>query len=160
MNIFSGILTTGLASGAIVLSLATAALANENTQQGVLKCDVEGGVGLLLGSKKDMTCVFTKNDGTVENYAGRVLTIGIDIGATKESHITWAVLAPSGDNDVGALAGNYHGVKAEATVAGGVGANILVSAGNQFTLQPISVQSQEGMNVAAGLGSIKLEHVE
>lgn len=160
MKISTAMLKTGLASSAIVLSLATSALANENTQQGVLKCDVEGGVGMLLGSKKDMACVFTKNDGTVENYTGRVLTIGVDIGVTKDSHITWAVLAPSGDNEVGALAGSYDGVKAEATVAGGVGANVLVSAGNQFTLQPISVQTQKGLNVAAGFGSIKLEYAK
>lgn len=160
MRTFTDIVKTGLASCAMILSLATTAMANENTQQGILDCDVEGGVGLLLGSKKDMTCVFTKNDGTTENYTGRVLTIGVDIGVTKESHIKWAVLAPSGDNDTGALAGNYDGVKAEATVAGGVGANILVSAGNQFTLQPISVQTQKGLNIAGGLGSIKLEYVK
>lgn len=131
-----------------------------NAQQGILKCDVEGGVGMILGSKKQMTCVFTKTDGTVENYSGNVLKIGLDIGVTKDSHITWAVLAPSGSNDEGALAGRYDGVSAEATVAGGVGANVLVSAGNQVTLQPLSVQTQEGLNVAAGIGSVKLDYVK
>lgn len=147
---------------AATVILAGAAYAEDakNTQQGVLKCDVEGGVGMILGSEKKMTCVFTKNDGTVENYAGHVLKIGVDIGITKDSHITWGVLAPSGINDVGALAGSYAGVSAEATVVGGVGANVLVSAGNQFTLQPISVQTQTGLNIAGGLGSIKLDYVK
>lgn len=149
-------------AAAAVVMLAGAAYADDaaNTQQGILKCDVDGGIGLILGSKKDMTCVFTKEDGTVENYAGHVLKIGVDIGITKESHITWAVLAPSGKNDEGALAGSYDGVTAEATVVGGVGANVLVSAGNQVTLQPLSVQTQQGLNVAAGIGSIKLDYVK
>jgi hypothetical protein len=153
----------GAVLGAISATFLLAGMAqadDKNVQKGTLKCDVEGGIGLLLGSKKDMTCVFTKTDGSVENYKGRVLTIGVDIGVTKESHITWAVLAPSGENDAGALAGDYTGVTAEATVAGGVGANVLVSAGKQFTLQPVSVQTQTGLNIAGGIGSIKLEYVK
>lgn len=158
---FPGLTLVRSALAASVILASTAyAEDTKNTQQGVLKCDVEGGIGMILGSKKKMTCVFTKNDGTVENYTGHVLKIGVDIGVTKDSHIIWGVLAPSGINDAGALAGNYDGVTAEATVVGGVGANVLVSAGNQFTLQPISVQTQTGLNVAGGLGSIKLEYVK
>lgn len=104
-----------------------------------------------------MTCVFKKSDGTVENYTGRVVKVGVDIGVTKKSHIMWAVLAPSKTSEKGALAGNYNGVSAEATVAVGVGGNILVSAGNAFTLQPFSVQGQKGLNIAGGLAQIKLE---
>lgn len=163
MKTNSNVFGVVFASATIAASLlfATAAQADDkNTQQGILKCDVAGGIGMILGSSKKMTCVFTKKDGSVENYDGRVLKIGVDIGVTKESHITWAVLAPSGSNDLGALSGNYAGVTAEVTVAGGVGANVLVSAGNQFTLQPISVQTQTGLNVAGGIGSIKLEYVK
>lgn len=145
---------------AATLMLTGAALADEShTQQGVLKCDVEGGVGMILGSKKKMTCQFERKDGGTETYTGHVLKIGVDIGVTKESHITWAVLAPSGSNDKGALEGTYDGATAQATVAGGVGANVLFSAGNQVTLQPLSVQTQEGLNIAAGIGSVKLEFV-
>lgn len=149
-----------LAALGLPLSLASAAFAEDNVQKGTLKCDVEGGVGLLLGSKKDMTCSFEKKDGTVEHYKGDVLTIGVDIGVTKDSHITWEVLAPSGKNDAGALAGRYDGVTAEATVAGGVGANVLVGVGNSVTLQPLSVQTQKGLNIAGGIGSIKLDYVQ
>lgn len=148
------------AVAAALLTVSGAAMADEKTQHGTLKCDVAGGVGMLLGSNKKMTCVFDKSDGTTENYTGRVLTIGVDIGVTKESHITWAVLAAANPEKAGALAGNYTGVTAEATVAGGVGANVLVSAGNQFTLQPLSVQTQKGVNIAGGIGSIKLEYAQ
>lgn len=126
----------------------------------MLECDVEGGVGLLLGSKKHMTCIFKKQDGSVEHYKRRVTKIGIDIGVTKASHIMWAVFAPSENGDHGALAGHYDGVGGEVTVVGGVGANALVSADNAFTLQPFSVQGQEGLNIAGGLEQIKLEFVK
>lgn len=151
-----------LAGAAAVATLLIAGVAHaedKNTQLGTLDCDVSGGVGLILGSKKDMTCVFTKKDGAVENYTGRVTKVGLDIGKTEEAHLKWKVLAPSGKADAGALAGKYDGVGAEATVAGGVGANALFSVGNNLTLQPFSVQTQKGVNVAAGLQQIKLDFV-
>jgi hypothetical protein len=148
------------ATFAVSLLAAAPAYATEDnkTQVGILKCDVAGGVGLILGSKKALTCIFTKKDGSTENYTGRILKVGVDIGFTKESVISWAVLAPSGQNDAGALEGKYAGVSAEVTVAGGVGANLLVGGGNSFALQPLSVQVQTGLNVAGGIGSIKLEY--
>jgi len=152
------------ATAALVISavVSTTALANEtkNKQVGKLECTVDGGVGLLLGSKKKMACTFTKKDGSTEKYVGRVTKLGIDIGVTKESTILWAVYAPSGENDKGGLAGKYSGVGAEVTVAGGVGANALFSAGNNFTLQPFSVQGQKGLNIAGGFAQIKLEFAE
>lgn len=146
------------AVSATVMASAVWAADVERTEIGTLKCDVAGGVGLILGSKKKMTCVFEKNDGTTETYSGRVTKIGVDIGVTKQSVIWWGVLAPAGDHGPGALAGEYVGVSAEATVGGGVGANVLIGGGEQsFALQPLSVQAQTGMNIAGGIGSIKLE---
>ena len=152
---------TGAAVAASVLVAQSAFAQTEGKAQiGMLECDVAGGIGLILGSKKEMTCVFKKKDGSVENYKGRVTKVGLNLGVTKKSHIMWGVLAPSGENDKGALAGRYDGVAVEATVVGGVGGNILVSAGNSFTLQPFSVQGQEGLNIAGGLEQIKLDYVE
>ena len=151
---------SGLTVAAALMLSATSISAEENTQIGTLDCDVSGGVGLILGSKKDMSCVFKKKDGSVENYTGRVTKIGIDIGKTKKAELKWKVLAPSGKSEVGALAGKYDGVGAEATIAGGVGANALFSVGNNLTLQPISVQKQEGLNIAGGLQQMKLEYVK
>ena len=150
---------TVLLSGALAM-LPVFASASDDTQIGVLTCDVDGGVGMLLGSKKDMMCVFTKSDDTVESYKGYVLTLSVDVGVTKESHITWAVLAPSVNEKAGGLTGGYAGVKAEVTAAGGVGANVLVGGGNSITLQPVSVQTQTGLNIAGGIGSMKLEYVK
>ncbi|MEX0286911.1 MAG: DUF992 domain-containing protein [Paracoccaceae bacterium] len=130
----------------------------ERVEVGQLKCDVAGGVGLVLGSRKKMSCVFERNDGTSENYSGRVVKVGVDIGITKESVVWWVVLAPSDDTPAGGLAGEYVGVSAEATVAVGAGANVLVGGGNNsFALQPLSLTAQKGLNIAAGIGSIKLQ---
>jgi hypothetical protein len=58
----------------------------------------------------------------------------------------------------GALAGTYGGASAEATLAIGVGANVLVGGSNQaFALQPLSVQGQIGLNFAVGITNLTLE---
>lgn len=147
-------------AGVIAMTTPADASDKKYVQVGMLECDVEGGIGLLLGSKKDMTCVFKKNQGSEENYKGHVLKIGVDIGFTHDSHIMWAVLAPSGDNLEGALAGKFDGVGAEATIVGGVGANALFNVGKSVALQPFSVQGQNGANVAVGLEQIELEYVK
>jgi hypothetical protein len=67
------------------------------------------------------------------------------------------VLAPSLDIPSGALAGNYGGVSAEATVGLGVGANALLGGSeNSIALQPVSVQAQQGLNVAVGVSALSL----
>jgi hypothetical protein len=77
---------------------------------------------------------------------------------TSATLIKWTVLAPTADAYApGALAGDYAGVSAEATVGVGVGANALVGgSGETFVLQPVSVQAQTGLNIAAGFTSFQL----
>ncbi len=131
----------------------------DRVEAGQLKCDVEGGVGLILGSKKKMACTFERKDGGTETYTGRVTKVGLDIGATKDAVIWWLVLAPAEDTPAGALAGEYVGIAAEATVGAGAGANLLVGGGDKsFALQPLSLGTQKGLNIAGGLASIKLEY--
>lgn len=131
----------------------------KNTQVGVLRCNVAGGVGLILGSSKKIDCTFNRKNGTSERYVGRVGKLGLDIGVTRKSIILWAVFAPSAIEDRGALAGRYAGVSAEATIGVGVGANVLVGGRNVVTFQPLSASAQRGLNIAGGIGSIVLEPV-
>ena len=57
----------------------------------------------------------------------------------------------------GFLAGNYFGATADVTVAAGLGANVLVGGSNRtVALQPLSVSSQTGLNVAVGIGDLSL----
>ena len=58
----------------------------------------------------------------------------------------------------GSLAGDYIGASAEATAAVGAGANLLIGGSNKtFTLQPLSVQAQTGVNLAVGSAEFKLQ---
>ena len=48
----------------------------------------------------------------------------------------------------------------DAAFAVGLGANVLVGGSqNSIALQPVSVEGQAGVNVAAGLATFKLEYV-
>jgi hypothetical protein len=70
--------------------------------------------------------------------------------------MVWAVYAPT-TRRFGALAGNYSGATAEATVGAGLGANVLVGGSDRtVALQPLSVQGQTGLNVAAGVAELIL----
>jgi len=70
------------------------------------------------------------------------------------------VFAPTSDLRQGALSGDYVGATAQATVAVGAGANVLVGGFNKsIDLQPLSVEGSEGLNVAAGIGAISLRSV-
>lgn len=124
---------------------------------GTLNCHVAGGMGFIFGSSKDLNCLFARNDGVAERYVGSINRFGVDIGFTKEAHIIWLVFAP-GAIGHGALAGDYGGATASATVGAGVGANVLLGGSNkQITLQPVSVEGSVGLNVAAGIASVTLK---
>jgi hypothetical protein len=73
--------------------------------------------------------------------------------------MVWLVYAPT-NRPAGALAGSYGGATAEASVVAGVGANVLVGGSNRTVeLQPVSLQGQAGLNVAAGVAGIELRWV-
>jgi hypothetical protein len=94
--------------------------------------------------------------GPREVYVGGISKFGLDIGATAGGEMVWAVYAPT-TRRFGALAGNYSGATAEATVGAGLGTNVLVGGSNRtVALQPVSVQGQAGLNVAAGVAELTL----
>lgn len=124
---------------------------------GLLECTIESGVGYILLSNKSMVCTFKPKHGKVERYRGRIEKYGIDVGFTAGGYFAWAVLAHTTGQKRGALVGNYGGLTAEATVVGGVGANVLVGGNsNTVSLQPLSVQAQAGLNLAAGVAALTL----
>jgi Protein of unknown function (DUF992) len=144
--------------GAAVLTIATglSAQAQPAGKVGVLECRISGGVGFIITSEKGLGCKFRPSHGPTELYYGTIRKIGIDIGATGPGRLVWAVLAPSRPGP-GALAGDYVGASGSVSVGAGVGANALIGGlNNSFTLQPLSVQVQTGVNIAAGIGAITL----
>ena len=94
--------------------------------------------------------------GPREVYVGSISKFSLDLGATSGGQMVWAVFAPT-SLPFGALAGDYAGATAEATVGAGLGANALVGGSNRtVALQPLSVQGQTGLNVAAGVAGLSL----
>ena len=138
----------------------SAAAQKDNAVLGLLDCNVEGGMGLIIGSNKSLSCTFTSANKKIapETYVGAIKKLGLDIGATGKQVLRWRVLAPTGNPYApGVLAGNYTGVSAEAAVVVGGGANLLVGGSKKtITLQPLSVQAQTGLNVAAGVTRFQL----
>jgi hypothetical protein len=136
-------------------------LAAAGVNVGVLNCTIEGGVGLILGSSKGMECVFHPvGSGQPEHYVGSISKFGLDIGVTNEAFVGWVVFAP-GAIDPDALAGSYVGASGEASVGLGLGANVLVGGFHKsIALQPVSLQGQTGLNIAAGITRLDLEYSE
>ncbi len=150
-------LRPALASAALCALAALAPAEAAHVEAGVLNCTVHGGTGFVFGSSKDLDCTFKGTNGGTERYRGSINKFGLDLGFTSQSQIIWTVFAPSADLPAGALAGNYGGVSAEATVGLGVGANALVGGSNDtVALQPVSVQGQQGLNVAVGISQLQL----
>jgi hypothetical protein len=145
-----------LAAVALAGALATPAQA-QNVQAGTLVCDVSGGIGLIVTSQREMICTFTNSRREREVYAGHIRRFGLDLGVTGGGQLVWSVFAPSGRFARGALAGSYAGASGEASVGAGLGANVLFGGSNRsLALQPVSLQGQAGLNVAAGVVDLEL----
>ena len=130
----------------------------QRTRAGVLGCDVSGGIGFIIGSQRRLVCTFTPDGGgPQEVYHGTISRFGLDIGATAGGSMVWAVFSEYAGPRPGSLAGDYIGATGEATVAVGLGANVLVGGSNrQIALQPLSVGGQVGLNLAVGVAELRL----
>jgi hypothetical protein len=148
------------AIAAAALLLAFAALepaAAQRVRTGVLSCDVSAGIGFIIGSQRSLICQFSPDGGPPEIYTGTISRFGLDIGATAGGQMVWAVFAEYGGPTPGVLAGDYVGATGEATVAVGLGANVLIGGSNrQVALQPLSVSGQVGLNLAVGVADLRL----
>ena len=162
MNIRTRALSCAFAAVSLTAAAFTAsAQPQERVQAGVLNCDVSGGIGLIIGSQKEVTCQFvpTNPNEPREVYVGVINKFGLDIGATAEGQLVWNVFSPT-SRSVAALRGDYVGAGAEATVAVGLGANVLIGGNNRtVALQPLSIQGQTGLNIAAGVTELRLRPV-
>ena len=153
--------TLSIAFASLVASLASAsALPQAPYRAGILQCQGGQNVGFVVGSATSLECVFQSEGRRPEPYIATVHRFGLDLGVTDQTRLSWAVNAPTGRVGRGDLAGNYGGVGANASVGVGGGGNFLVGGPqNAYALQPISLQGQTGLNVAAGVANIELEPV-
>jgi hypothetical protein len=146
-------LRLGLAAGGFFAGLP----AQAQDQIGLLECNVAPGVGYGITSSRTLACRFRPTQGRAEYYVGTISRLGLDLGTTGPGRLVWGVLAPSIDGHY-ALAGHYVGATAEISFGPGVGGNALISdSGNTITLQPLSVNTQNGVDLAAGVADLTLD---
>jgi Protein of unknown function (DUF992) len=140
-----------------MLALAGAAHAQDRVQVGVLECRGGASIGFVVGSVTNLGCVLRVQGFPEDRYIAIIRKVGLDLGITQETALAWAVYAPVNRLGPGDLTGEYAGAQGSASVGVGAGGNWLVGGSNNtIALQPLSLQGQVGLNVAAGLESLEL----
>ena len=142
---------------AVALAASTAYGESRRIQVGTLTCSLSSSIGLVVGSQRNVSCLFRGTSGeSDEPYTGTMTRVGLDVGFTTGSVIIWTVFAKT-NRYKRMLTGTYTGASAEMSLAAGLGANVLVGGSSQtVALQPLSVQGQIGLDIAAGVGSLDL----
>ncbi len=143
---------------AVIIGFAVSPAGAQPTrvEVGTLRCSLSSSIGLVVASERNVSCIFSSDNGPDEAYEGRMTRVGVDLGFTTGGRIIWEVFATT-NRYAGMLSGRYIGATAEATVAVGLGANVLVGGSHRsVALQPVSVQGQTGFNIAAGVGELRL----
>ena len=149
----------GVAATLLVASFAAAQAQQpmQRVQVGVLECRGGASIGFIVGSVTNLGCVLRAEGLPEDRYVATIRKVGLDLGITQESALAWGVFAPVARLGPGDLAGNYAGVQGSAAVGVGVGGNVLIGGSNNtIALQPLSLQGQVGLSVAAGLESLEL----
>jgi hypothetical protein len=128
---------------------------------GFLTCNVAGGFGFIFGSTRDVVCTYATVDGRTDEYKGRIDKYGADIGYLSSAVMLWGVYSQNMHLGPGSLAGDYAGVAGSATLGVGGGFQILIGGSEKsITLQPLSIEGNKGLNVAAGVMTLHLEFVK
>jgi hypothetical protein len=140
------------------LFAAPSAQARSPFRVGGLTCSTGPRVGLVLGSRQDMRCVFVASaTGQQYVYTGTIRRLGVDIGVTRGGMLFWAVFARNSQIGRGTLRGSYVGASANVAVGLGLGAKVLIGGSRRtITLQPLSVEGQIGINLALGVANLTL----
>ncbi|MBR1221891.1 DUF992 domain-containing protein [Bradyrhizobium sp. U87765 SZCCT0131] len=147
----------GAAAAMLVASFTAASAQQSRVQVGVLECRGGASTGFIVGSVTNLSCRLTADGRRPDFYVAQIRKIGLDLGITEQSALSWAVFAPTARIGRGDLSGKYAGVQGSATVGVGLGGNALIGgSANSFALQPLSVQGQVGVSVAAGIAELTL----
>jgi hypothetical protein len=129
----------------------------QGLMSGTLSCQAPASASFLVGSNATLDCVFEKSTGATERYTGHVQRIGLDLGVSAGSQMTWAVLISESARG-GDLSGQYTGLSGSVFPGLGLGANLLIGGSERaFSLQPLSVEFKTGLGLAAGIASLTLQ---
>jgi hypothetical protein len=149
----------GIAATMLIASFAGAQAQQpmQRVQVGILECRGGASIGFIVGSVTHLGCVLRVDGMPEDRYVATIRKVGLDLGITQETALAWGVFAPVARLGPGDLSGNYAGAQGSAAVGVGVGGNALVGgSNNSIALQPLSLQGQVGLSVAAGLESLEL----
>ena len=149
----------GVAATLLVASLAGAHAQQpmQRVQVGILECRGGASIGFIVGSVTNLGCVLRADGLPEDRYVATIRKVGLDLGITQESALAWGVFAPVARLGPGDLSGDYAGAQGSASLGVGAGGNALFGgSANSIALQPLSVQGQVGINIAAGLESLEL----
>lgn len=147
---------------ALALSTNTVSAEGAGLEIGVLKCSVVEGsrLNLIIRSTADVSCTFN-NQGTLERYNGEAgIALGLDLSFKTEENMAFAVISATSDAAPGSysLAGKFVGGQASASAGVGLGAKVLVGAGDQsLSLQPLALETNKGLGASAGIGFLYIE---
>jgi hypothetical protein len=156
MNTFGRLLVVAIALATV--AAATEASAQERAKVGTLVCNLAPSVGFIVGGNQRLSCRYNPDvPAPPEVYVGSITTVGLDIGFKSGGRMIWAVFAPTSGYIRGALAGNYAGASADVSLGIGLGANALIGGSRRsIALQPLSVEANTGVNLAAGVSQLRL----
>jgi Protein of unknown function (DUF992) len=158
MNMFRTAFAAAFLGIAVLAMVATAPVSAQprRIQVGTLTCSLSSSIGMIIGSQRNVNCFFKAEGAPDEVYTGTLTRVGLDVGVTTGGAIIWGVFADT-NRYAGMLSGTYAGASAEMSIAAGLGANVLVGGSNRsVALQPLSIQGQVGLNIAAGVSSLEI----
>jgi len=150
------LILAGIAA-ALLASSVDAQAPMDRVRVGVLECRGGASIGFVVGSVTNLGCVLRVEGLPEDRYIATIRKVGLDLGITQETALAWGVFAPVTRLAPGDLTGTYAGAQGSASLGVGVGGNVLVGGSNNtIALQPLSVQGQVGVSIAAGLESLEL----
>jgi hypothetical protein len=145
------------AAAVLFVSFASANAQQAGIQVGVLDCHGGPSNSYVVGSNATLGCVLSSAQRPAEPYVAQITRLGVDLGSTQATRLTWTVYSTTTRIGRGDLSGVYNGVGGNASVGVGGGGNALVGgSANSFALQPVSLQGQTGLNVSGGIVSLQL----
>lgn len=154
-------LFAGLAVSTLIAATSSAQ-ASVRIEAGTLNCTLEDRTNIVIYSDAVYTCTLRAagdwlTDGV---YRGEIKRYGVDLDWKAEEILSWTVLVLVDQKWDGPIEGDYAGVGADVALGLGIGANVLLGGlDNNFGLQPLSLEGQEGFGAAAGVEHFLLTYV-
>src|SRR5688572_625933 len=146
-----------IAAAAACVLWAAPMAARADTNIGSLVCNVSSGFGYLIGSNRNVSCVFNRSNGTVERYTGQIRDWGLDLGYRHAAPLVWSVTAPGASVAPASLAGDNTAAGAGGSAGIGVNVNLLSGGdGGKISLHPLPVERNVGMRANARLTHLSL----